>query len=71
MSSQPVNNKLMNALYLMIKEETEDTNKAREAELKRLRKGRRGRPYQPIKHYTRAELIKMRDEKLKELNKYI
>ena len=71
MSSQPVNNKLMNALYLMIKEETEDINKARGTELKRLRKGKRGRPYQPIKHYTRAELNKMRDDKLKELNKYI
>lgn len=69
MSSQPVNNKLLFALYNMIKEETEDINKARETELKRLRKGKRGRPYQPIKHYTRAELNKMRDEKLKEYEK--
>jgi hypothetical protein len=70
MSCQPVNNNdLMISLYTIIKEETEDTNKAREAELKRLRKGKRGRPYQPIKHNTRENLNKKRDKLLEKYQK--
>jgi hypothetical protein len=66
MSCQP-NQKLMITLYNIIKEETKDIKKEREAELKRVRKGKRGRPYQPIKHYSRKQLNEMRDKKLLEM----
>ena len=42
-------------------------NLEREFLLKKLRKGKRGRPYKGITYYSRLELNKFRDEKLKNL----
>lgn len=40
-------------------------NLRRDNLLKNLRKGKRGRPYKGITYYSRVELNKLRDEKLK------